>query len=265
MTAPDAFTVVAKFQRHSICLSIVLLAVHIGCFIAVYQSAYKQMDVVNELETAGLGSTYLHDVCLWARVLDNIYQGQHAGADDQSTLLYSPSTLNEVLDRMRVDTDRFEAAHHGVYLGEHELRRLQDADGHLLYTIWEKPILQVHTWVDAYQSFEETSETSMWLMGNEFVAASRELIHNADELTNGNTTALSESRYWYYIIRNGPTALFDGYAEMLTAMASRELSESKGLQQVILALMIVESVGMFLFALLYVMRLVTQLSHFRYQ
>lgn len=173
MTSPEAFSVATRFQRHSIALTMVLLAVHIGCFVSTYMAAAEQTHVIKELNQAGHSVTLVHRVCLWTRVLDNVYRGRHAGATDQAELLYSPADLDKILVRMEADIDHFEEGHHDVFLGSQKLRRLRDRNGYQLYTLWETPIQQIVTWVDASTSYEETSDTTLWELVRQQAEASK--------------------------------------------------------------------------------------------
>ncbi len=57
---------------------------------------------------------------------------------------------------------------------------LQDTHSYKLRTIWESPIRTTSTWVDTYQSHEEFANMTLWQLGNDFVAAAREVMANAE-------------------------------------------------------------------------------------
>lgn len=85
-------------------------------------------------------------------------------------------------------------------------------------------------------------------------------MHNSNLLTNGNTTDLSDSRHWFFVMRNGPTTLYSAYTDVLNDLALREVKQAESLQVILLVLMIVEACLLVALALLYVVRLVAKVG-----
>ena len=94
--------------------------------------------------------------------------------------LYTPSDKAMFVDLLKANLDGFESSHHGVYLGFNKLRRYSDTSSSKLRSIWEDSILVTQTWVDTHQSHEEDGDTTLWELGNDFVAAGREIMSNAE-------------------------------------------------------------------------------------
>ena len=83
-------------------------------------------------------------------------------------------------DLLKANLDGFGSSHHGVYLGFNKLRRLTDTSSVKLRSLWEDSIIVTQTWVDTYQSHEEDIKTTLWELGNDFIAAGREIMSNAE-------------------------------------------------------------------------------------
>ena len=94
--------------------------------------------------------------------------------------IYSPEDKPKFVSMLKADLNAFEEAHHGVYLGFHKLRRLKDTSAYKLQSVWENDIRVTSTWVDTYQSHEEDINMTLWELGNDFIAAGREIMSNAE-------------------------------------------------------------------------------------
>ena len=100
-------------------------------------------------------------------------------AGSTSPPIYQPSDKAKFVAMLKADLDGLEASHHGVYLGFTKLRRLTDTSSSKLQSIWENDIRVTLTWVDTTQSHEEDVNTTLWELGNDFIAAGREIMSNA--------------------------------------------------------------------------------------
>ncbi|GAX73193.1 hypothetical protein CEUSTIGMA_g646.t1 [Chlamydomonas eustigma] len=257
LNSQKARSVLMRFQVHSISVTLLLLAAHIVCFTGMMVVLSSQKTYNKELDVAGNAVRAMLSVPLWTRVMDSLYLNLTAGS--QYPPIYQPSDKAMFVDLLQSDIDTFEAAHHGVYLGFSKLRRLNNV-GSPLQTIWESDVIVTETWVDTYQSHEENITTTLWELGNDFIAAGREIMANARLMTDNGTVPLHNDRNWYFIIHNGPTALYNTYLSMIDALEQRSFVQSKLSKNVLLALLIVEACVLVMSALTYLIFLLQRVS-----
>ncbi len=164
---------------------------------------------------------------------------------------------------LKDDITSFEADHHGVFLGFSKLQKATNENQSPLLSIWEDKIRVAETWVDTYQSHEQNVTTTFWDLGNEFLAASREMMSNAATITKNGTIPLSNHRDWFYVIQNGPYSLYSAYVDLLDAQANATFKKGDILMNLLLALIIVEACVLSIATIAYLLHLSQRVSMYR--
>lgn len=264
LCSQKAQSVLYRFRNHSIVVTLLLLCAHVGCFIALYTSIEAAVSLIEELTVAGESTEAVYLITLFTRVMSNIYDGHGAGAMDPA--LYGLGDTDNITQLLEDSLDDLDTCHKNVFLGINKLRRLNDTAHYKLRTIWEAPILAVEAWTDdvASTSHEMWINMTLWELGNRFVMSGREVMSNHWELTNSNTTSLTATEHWNFVIRNGPHALADAYDQMLDNLVVRCIDAVNETKNILLILLVVEAIILVFSALIYIIILVNRVGSYRF-
>ncbi|GFR48517.1 hypothetical protein Agub_g10412 [Astrephomene gubernaculifera] len=245
-----------RYHRHTYIVIIILLLVHIVCFALFLVFLENQKKYVTEVDATQDASTHGLDVAILSRAMSNIYTNQ------TNPEWYTWDDLDIILGDMTEAINSMEDAHQGLYLGFGKLRHL--GDNYELGAIWEGRTLNETLYIDTRVPYTISSLNSLWLMGNAFLAAGRELVSNHILIANNTLNNFLLNRDWQYVNMNGPTSMTSGYRYSLNGMVLRTWDSVGRVNMLGIGLLVAEGCVVCGAAALYMWALLTQVARQRY-
>eukprot|EP00879_Flechtneria_rotunda_P028986 GHRR01031235.1.p1 GENE.GHRR01031235.1~~GHRR01031235.1.p1 ORF type:complete len:764 (+),score=228.21 GHRR01031235.1:75-2366(+) len=234
-----------RFHKHTLAIIVFLLVAHIGCFITSIAVISGEKTLIDEAVDAGTAIISMHRVAIDCRVLDAICRNiTHPN-------IFTAADLQQFVGLLSNAAAQFTDSHEKVYLGGDSLRRFKNRARYKLADYWETPMWEVSEMIYGNPRTFVTRKMGLWEMGNTMVASAREVYTNWARMT-ANGDHLDDNRFWYFVMRNGPGSLYNGYKLTLYGLVERSEERTAQVKTVMITLLIVEGVAVFLGAAFYV-------------
>eukprot|EP00878_Enallax_costatus_P031470 GHUV01034416.1.p1 GENE.GHUV01034416.1~~GHUV01034416.1.p1 ORF type:complete len:452 (+),score=95.23 GHUV01034416.1:594-1949(+) len=241
-----------RFYKHTVLVILGLLIAHMACFIASVALIDGQKQYIEEVVDAGSAVITLHRMALDCRVFDALHKNQ------SQTGIFTEADLPHFEFLFEDAIDKFQRDHENTYLGRTKMRRLMNRKKYKLQDYWETPM-----WTSLTEKIDKDTPTfvnkslGLWEMGNEIIAAAREVLANHERMVQNGP--LDGNRFWFFVMWNAPWVLYDGYKLTLYGLVEQVLDKFSQVGSAMVVLLVLEGCIVFFSASMYVLMLIQQM------
>mmetsp|Transcript_10121 Transcript_10121/g.26269 ORF Transcript_10121/g.26269 Transcript_10121/m.26269 type:complete len:2025 (-) Transcript_10121:314-6388(-) len=257
LTSKQATVDQTRYVHHTYAILALLLVVHTVLF-GVWVSRILQLnDTAREIDGNGKILYAVETILINCQKIMNMYQGMA----HQYIYAMSESEMKLTEERLYQAITDLEEHHQGVYLGFDKLRHLRDE--YQLRDLWEGSSLQEELFIDVRVPKLEEEQSNLWLMGNQFAASAREVLHNHEYIAKTTNNSFDQDRNWQYVMQNGPEVLASKYLQSLSGLLQRDLAELDATTSLGWGLMVVDLIVSLacIFWTFYLLKSVSQVRH----
>ncbi|KAG2429691.1 hypothetical protein HYH02_013949 [Chlamydomonas schloesseri] len=218
----------------------VMVAVHVVCYVVLQGLIAEQFTNVRELHRLALAA----DRCQVATVKAAV--AEFCSRPGVAPVSVCEIPLNRTVSDIRSALEDLESYHQSVFLG---LTKTPQPPGDpSLMRVWQSHVHEYTFPMDTVPPGRALNFTSgLWQLGNRFIAAGRELLFWAEDLSG----RIGGLRSYAFVLSNGPWALFTAYTQALDYLATHAWNDIASLQTGCIILLVVEAAGLQLACIAY--------------
>mmetsp|Transcript_19977 Transcript_19977/g.43523 ORF Transcript_19977/g.43523 Transcript_19977/m.43523 type:complete len:1516 (-) Transcript_19977:1907-6454(-) len=259
LTGPRLTTATNRLMWHTILVLVVMLLVHVVCFVVVLYLLKNQHQHVYEVENTALANDRSQLVTVRIKIVTYCTR---PGIQRYSVC----SQLADWPNQMKVVTkaiDDMEEMHTAVYLGE-DTKKVRTLESQEAMDMWTKPTFNYTVYMDTEPSTSVNYTDSLWVVGNRFIAAAREMLYWMPALKPANRTwEAQDTRAHKFIMTNGPNILFQAYAKALDHLVKYAVDKLGTMKTGLIVVLIVEGAVVLVALCLYLVYLVRKVEAVR--
>ncbi|KAG2423294.1 hypothetical protein HXX76_015443 [Chlamydomonas incerta] len=218
-----------RLRYHSYGVLLVMLLVHVVCFVLVKTALVSQHEHVYMVHRQALAMDRAQ--LLSSRVMMGAFCERPNITAKVSACV---NTMNYTVGKIIENIGMMETFHQEIYLGITGLHQLEGA----AYDTWTRPNITYRIFMDTKPKQVQSAQAGVWQLGNRFIATAREAVYYLPRLkANYRFHRTSE-----FLVYNGLWPLFEGYCRSLEDLMQAAYDSIQVMQTELIVLMIVEAV-----------------------
>ncbi|KAG2447634.1 hypothetical protein HYH02_007552 [Chlamydomonas schloesseri] len=224
LTAP-----LERLRYHSYAVLLVMLLVHVVCFVLVKSALVSQHEHVYMVHRQALAMDRAQ--LLSSRVMMGAFCERPNITAKVSACV---NTMNYTVGKIIDNIGMMETFHQEIYLGITSLHRLEGP----AYQTWTLPNITYKIFMDTKPQHVQAAQAGVWQLGNRFIATAREAVYWLPRLkSNYRFHRTSE-----FLVYNGLWPLFTGYYQSLGELMQAAYTSIESMQTELIVLMIMEAI-----------------------